>query len=187
MICMKSGRPFGKFVVWFMLAFTLLQIKSTAQNPSETANPNASPDARAVIKYLRSLPFKEDKKLISGQFESWGRAVLPLSSPSNNLAIIHEQTGKWVGLVGVEYHESAGLFPDAPNQLCAEYWRKGGLVQIYLIMRNPALPAHSMVAGNVTLIRFSIRTTNIIVSSFTNWMRLPPAWKNCKNKAWWSF
>jgi mannan endo-1,4-beta-mannosidase len=140
MICMKSGRPFGKFTVWFMLAFTLLQIKSAAQNPSETANPNASPDARAVIKYLRSLPFKEDKKLISGQFESWGRAVLPLSSPSNNLAIIHEKTGKWVGLVGVEYHESAGLFPDAPNQLCAEYWRKGGLVQIYLIMRNPASP-----------------------------------------------
>jgi mannan endo-1,4-beta-mannosidase len=89
--------------------------------------------------YLKSLPLKQDKKLISGQFESWGRAVMPLTSPANNLAIVHEKTGKWVGLVGVEYHQG-GVFPGAPNQLCEEFWHKGGLVQIYLIMSNPASP-----------------------------------------------
>jgi mannan endo-1,4-beta-mannosidase len=113
---------------------------AVAQDVSATANPNAMPDAKAIEKYLLDLPFKKDKKLISGQFESWGRSVQPLASASNNLAIIHEKTGTWVGLVGVEYHESAGFFPEAPNKLCTEFWHKGGLVQIYLIMRNPASP-----------------------------------------------
>jgi mannan endo-1,4-beta-mannosidase len=123
-----------------LLGFAFVMLRTEAQNVSGTANLNASPDAKAIVKYLRSLPFKPDKKLISGQFESWGRAVMPLSSSNNNLAIIHEKTGKWVGLVGVEYHESAGFFPEAPNKLCAEFWHQGGLVQIYLIMRNPASP-----------------------------------------------
>ena len=136
---MKSDRIFSKIPVVLVLALAMLQMDSAAWGLSETANPNALPDARAIMKYLRALPLKRDKKLISGQFESWGRAVQPLSSPSNNLAIIHEKTGKWVGLVGVEYHEG-GVFPEAPNQLCAEFWRKGGLVQLYLIMRNPASP-----------------------------------------------
>lgn len=111
----------------------------TMTNLSKTANPNASPEARAIMKYLRSLPYREDKKLISGQFESWGNDVKPLSNPSNNLAVIHEKTGKWVGLVGVEYH-TGKVYPEAPNKLCIEYWKKGGLIQIYLIMRNPASP-----------------------------------------------
>jgi len=124
------------------LAAAFLQAGLPAQpasGNSDTANPNALPDARAIMKYLRSLPLRTDKKLISGQFESWGNDVKPLSSPSNNLAIIHEKTGKWVGLVGVEYH-AGGVFPAEPNKLCIEYWRTGGLVQIYLIMRNPAAP-----------------------------------------------
>lgn len=138
--CMKSVRIFSEILVFIVLALAMLPMHSAAQGLSETANPNALPDAGAIMKYLRGLPFNQGKKLISGQFESWGRAVLPLSSPDNNLAIIHEKTGKWVGLVGVEYHEG-GVFTEAPDKLCAEFWRKGGLVQLYLIMRNPASPA----------------------------------------------
>jgi mannan endo-1,4-beta-mannosidase len=130
--------------VLFLLGFIVATVPphspaESRTNRSETANPNALPDAKAIMKYLRSLPFRQDKKLISGQFESWGNDVKPLSSPSNNLAIVHEQTGKWVGLVGVEYH-AGGVFPEKPNQLCIDYWRKGGLTQIYLITRNPAAP-----------------------------------------------
>ena len=139
MTCVKSDRIFSRIAVSLILSLVMLQMESAAQGLSGTANPNALPDAKAIMKYLRGLPLKRDKKLISGQFESWGRAVLPLSSPDNNLEIIHEKTGKWVGLVGVEYHEG-GVFPEAPNKLCAEFWRKGGLVQLYLIMRNPASP-----------------------------------------------
>ena len=139
MTCMKLEWMYSKAVVLFVLALGMLQMDAAAQGLSETANPEALPDAKAILKYLRSLPLRRDKKLISGQFESWGREVQPLSSPHNNLEIIHEKTGKWVGLAGVEYHQG-GVFPEAPNQFCAEFWRKGGLVQLYLIMRNPASP-----------------------------------------------
>ena len=137
-------RVFAGAITFFALALAVIFLPTglqaqTAPGTADTANPNALPDAKAIMRYLRSLPLRPDKKLISGQFESWGNDVKPLSSPSNNLAVIHEKTGKWVGLVGVEYH-AGGVFPAEPNKLCIEYWRKGGLVQIYLIMRNPAAP-----------------------------------------------
>ncbi len=146
---MKSFRQFTAFIVLLLVGITLLTqpIPSAAQTTLTTANPDASSDAKAILSYLQGLPLRPDKKLISGQFESWGRAVLPLSDPTNNLAIIHEKTGKWVGLVGVEYHQG-GVFPDAPNRLCTEFWRRGGLVQLYLIMRNPADPNASNGGGH---------------------------------------
>jgi len=106
---------------------------------SETANPNACVEAKAIMRYLRGLPERKEKKVISGQFESWGPAVKSISDPANNLAVIHRKTGKWVGLVGVEYH-AGRVYTNEPNRLCIEYWKKGGLAQIYLIMRNPAAP-----------------------------------------------
>ena len=132
----------GGALIWMHLE----ALGATNSTFTGTANPDAMPDAKAIMKYLRALPLRQDRKLISGQFESWGPAVLPLSDPSNNLAVVHRKTGKWVGLVGVEYHAGA-VYPDRPNQLCIEYWKKGGLVQIYLIMRNPASPDASNGGG----------------------------------------
>ncbi len=101
-------------------------------------------DAKAIIHYLEELPSRKDKKVISGQFERWGDEVQPLTNSSNFLNIIHQRTGKWVGLVGVEYHQGADVNYEKPNQLCKEYWEKGGLCQLYLIMSNPADPeAHN--------------------------------------------
>jgi mannan endo-1,4-beta-mannosidase len=147
---MQFLRQFAAFIVLVLPATVLLPAGSMAQNSPETANPDASPDARAIMRYLQTLPLRTDKKLISGQFESWGRAVLPLSDPANNLAIVHEKTGRWVGLVGVEYHQG-GVFPDAPNRLCTAFWRRGGLVQLYLIMRNPAAPDASNGGGHCNI------------------------------------
>jgi mannan endo-1,4-beta-mannosidase len=59
----------------------------------------------------------------------------------NNLHIIHQKTGKWVGLVGAEYHNGREVNYEKPNQLFEEYWRLGGFCQLYLIMTNPAAPA----------------------------------------------
>ena len=102
-------------------------------NAALTANPNASAEAKAIMRYLRSLPARQDRKVISGQFESWGDAVKPLSHPSNNLAVIHQKTGKWVGLVGVEYH-TGRVYPEAPNKLCIEYWKKAGSFALTVFM-----------------------------------------------------
>jgi len=103
-----------------------------------------NPDTKAILHYLEELPGREDKRLISGQFERWGSKVQPLSSSSNFLNIIHRKTGKWVGLVGVEYHEGPQVNYEKPNQLCIENWKNGGLCQLYLIMSNPGNPeAHN--------------------------------------------
>ena len=95
-------------------------------------------DATAIMKYLYELPREENQKLISGQFERWGDAVKPLSDPDNFLNIVHQKTGKWVGLAGIEYHQGTRVNYKMPNQLCIDYWKKGGFCQLYLIMSNPA-------------------------------------------------
>ena len=97
-------------------------------------------DSRAIMKYLYELPKLDENRLISGQFERWGDAVEPLSDSANFLNIVHRKTGKWVGLVGVEYHIGPKVLYEQPNQLCIEYWKNGGFSQLYLIMSNPAQP-----------------------------------------------
>lgn len=111
--------------------------------PAGAANPHALPEAHAIMRHLRSLPARADRRVISGQFESWDDDVRPLADPRNNLARVHAATGRWVGLAGVEYYMRADEPHDylaAPNRFCREYWRAGGLVQIYVIPRNPAQP-----------------------------------------------
>ena len=136
----------AKWPIFLLLALTLLRTTAVAQDGSLTANSNALPDAKAILKYLRNLPLQPEKKLISGQFESWGRAVMSLSSSNNNLEIVHEKTGKWVGLVGVEYHQG-GVFPEAPDSLCTESGTRAGWSRFNLIMRNPAAPEASNGGG----------------------------------------
>jgi mannan endo-1,4-beta-mannosidase len=97
-----------------------------------------NPDATAILNYLYCLPEGNNKRIISGQFERWGDAVEPLSSEENFLNIVQQKTGRWVGLAGVEYHQGTAVNYEKPNQLCIEYWNRGGLCQIYLIMSNPA-------------------------------------------------
>lgn len=95
-------------------------------------------DAQTIIEYLYGLPDRDNNRVISGQFERWGDQVEPLASPKNFLNTVHRKTGKWVGLVGVEYHIGPNVRYEKPNQLCIEYWKRGGFCQLYLIMSNPA-------------------------------------------------
>ncbi len=97
-------------------------------------------DAQAIMEYLRKLPDGNSNRVISGQFERWGDRVELLNSTENFLNICHQKTGKWVGLVGFEYHIGPTVQYEKPNQLCIDYWEKGGLCQLYLIMSNPADP-----------------------------------------------
>ena len=110
-----------------------------------------SSDALAIMKYLHSLPEKSDKRVISGQFECWGPEIKPLDSPDNYLNIVHRKTGKWVGLVGIEYHYGTKVIYDKANQLCTEFWKKGGFCQLYLIMSNPDKPESSNGGGTCDL------------------------------------
>jgi mannan endo-1,4-beta-mannosidase len=99
-----------------------------------------SQDKQTILKYLSELPHKESGRVISGQFESWGSAVKSLDDKENYLNIIHQKTGKWVGLVGAEYHIGQEVNYEKTNKLFEEYWNMGGFCQLYLIMTNPADP-----------------------------------------------
>lgn len=125
----------GLLIVWANIAL--------ASKPISTANTSASPEANAVLSYLQDLPKQNAKRIISGQFESWGDAVKPLDDQQNWLNKTYQATGKWVGLLGIEYHTD-GVYPTKPNEVAIDFWKKGGLVQLYLIMSNPAMPkAHN--------------------------------------------
>lgn len=97
-------------------------------------------DKKKILKYLSELPSHDSGRVISGQFESWGSAVKPLDDIENCLNIVKKKTGKWVGLVGAEYHNGQEVNYKRPNQLFEEYWSQGGFCQLYLIMTNPADP-----------------------------------------------
>ena len=91
---------------------------------SQSAVP-PSPDAQAIMKYLAGLSSQQDKRVISGQFENWGSEIEPLSSPRNYLNIVHQRTGKLVGLVGAEYHMGSQVIYKEANQLFIDHWKKG--------------------------------------------------------------
>lgn len=97
-------------------------------------------DRQAILQYLSELPRNNAGRVISGQFESWGSAVTPLEDKENYVNIIQAKTGKWVGLVGAEYHNGQEVNYEKPNRLFEAYWRQGGFCQLYLIMTNPSAP-----------------------------------------------
>jgi mannan endo-1,4-beta-mannosidase len=123
-----------------LILFTILCLQGkylSAQNP----------DKKAILKYLSELPHNNSKRVISGQFESWGSAIKPLNDTANCLNIVHRKTGKWVGLVGAEYHNGQQVNYEKANQLFEQYWKQGGFCQLYLIMTNPSEPTSSNGGG----------------------------------------
>jgi mannan endo-1,4-beta-mannosidase len=117
--------------ITFVCAIACLQCNDA---PAQTR------DKKTILKYLSDLPHHNSRRVISGQFESWGFAVKSLNDKKNYANIVRKQTGKWVGLVGAEYHNGREVNYEKPNQLFEEYWRQGGFCQLYLIMTNPADP-----------------------------------------------
>ncbi len=105
---------------------------------AEPANPNATPQAQAVLNYFHELSARrEGRRIISGQFSDFGNGA--------NLRImerIHEKTGHWPGLIGVDYADfgRGSLTYKTPNHVANEYWKQGGLVTVMAHMYNPANP-----------------------------------------------
>lgn len=121
--------------------FAALSTQAASQSPAQIkpANPQASVEATAILAYIADLPHHKTQRIISGQFESWGQDVKPLNDSQNWLNKTYQATGKWVGLMGIEYH-TQGVWPENPNRAAVEFWQQGGLIQLYLIMSNPANP-----------------------------------------------
>jgi mannan endo-1,4-beta-mannosidase len=120
------------------LAAAALCVVCLPARAAEPANPDASPQARKVLDYFHELSARKDgRRIVSGQFSDFGeRANLRL------LERIHEKTGHWPALIGVDYADFArgGLTTRTPNRVAIEYWKQGGLVSVMAHKHNPANP-----------------------------------------------
>jgi len=103
----------------------------------EPANTNASPSARAVLRYLHQLEGRQDNRVLSGQFVDFGEpCTLRL------LEKVHDRTEKWPAIAGVDYADFSrgGITTKKPNQTAIAWWQAGGLVSVSAHMYNPANP-----------------------------------------------
>jgi mannan endo-1,4-beta-mannosidase len=123
----------------FSIAIVALTLGQAPTPSTESANPSASPKARAVLDYLVKLPAKGEKRMLSGQFTDYG--------PGAKLALCEEafqQTGHWPAMIGLDYADySEGrhrLHTATVDRLAIDYARQGGLVTIGVHLPNPANP-----------------------------------------------
>src|ERR1700733_11895528 len=119
---------------WFLLLSILWNVASLclAADTQDPANPNASDQAKAILKYFQSLDPQAGKHLISGQFDDYGdRASLGLMSR------IHDKTDLWPAILGVDYAGRGGVVIGPPNKAAIDYWRQGGLVTVSTHLYDP--------------------------------------------------
>jgi mannan endo-1,4-beta-mannosidase len=133
--CFPAGNPYPmQNTCWFLLLsilwnFASLCLAADAQDP---ANPNASDQAKAILKYFQSLDVQSGKHLISGQFDDYGdRSSLRLMSQ------IHDKTDLWPAILGVDYAGRGGVVIGPPNKAAIDYWRQGGLVTVSTHLYDP--------------------------------------------------
>src|SRR5450432_3084640 len=119
-----------RFFLSLLLAAVLA---SGCRTPQSSANPHSNAQAKAILKYFQSLEDRTNQCLLSGQFSNFGdRANLDLVNE------IHDQTGHWPAILGVDYAGRGGVAPDAPDKAAVAYWKRGGLVTISTHLYNPA-------------------------------------------------
>jgi mannan endo-1,4-beta-mannosidase len=97
----------------------------------DTANPNATPAAKALLNYLVGLPGKEDKRVLSGQVGGWSNHVD--RDYEAFIVELHKRTGKWVAIAEFDY---IGYTPSV-NKRARQYWQEGGLLVINWHANNP--------------------------------------------------
>ena len=108
-------------------------LASGCRTPQSSANPHSNSQAKAILKYFHSLEGRTNQCLLSGQFSNFGdRANLHLVNE------IHDKTGHWPAILGVDYAGRGGVAPDAPNKAAIEYWKQGGLVTVSTHLYDPA-------------------------------------------------
>ena len=120
-------------------------IKTSASDTIKPANPNASANARKVLRYLYDLPKRPENHIVSGHLA--GGSIGPNAKGDDSfykfkmqeIEYLHRVSGQWVGLIGADYCagwlespnpvEDTMHYPDL-NRGLIDYWNAGGLVTI---------------------------------------------------------
>ena len=114
------------------LLLTLL-LSTGCRTPQRPANPKTNAKAKVILAYFQNLEGRTNKCVLSGQFSNFGAGA--------NLRLvneIHDKTGHWPAILGVDYAGGGGITHVAPNRAAIEYWQQGGLVTVSAHLYNPA-------------------------------------------------
>ena len=111
-----------------MLTSMLLACVATAGatgSALEPANPDATPAARSVLRYLSELPSKEQDRVLSGQH--CGRGGEAESLYQEHIVEVYRQTGHPIAMAGTDYGRGRNdtVAPDrrAANQVLIDHWK----------------------------------------------------------------
>ena len=130
--CLFSFRQWRAAAFVFLLTVTSLPNPAAADRP---ADPDASANTITLLKYLTALPHQSTStghSLISGQWVGMG------SLNNDEIQYIGTITSQLPGLVGADYCERrSGITPGNVNPSMIDYWNKGTLVDIDILMPNP--------------------------------------------------
>ena len=102
----------------------------------ETANPKATPAAKAILEYYGSLASKPEQRLLTGQFIGYNSGVKPAM-----LETIKAKVGDQVAIVGGDYADYGGshhVAYEKTNTALLAAWKAGALVALQIHMTDPA-------------------------------------------------
>jgi mannan endo-1,4-beta-mannosidase len=130
-----SGADSDMKTIVAVLFIAQLALRGVGAQATDPANPNVNVKARAILNYFQSLNTRPDKRLLSGQFTDFGNGA-----SLRVLGGIHEQTGHWPALMGIDYADfgHGSVTCKTPNQAAIAYWTQGGLVTVSAHLYNPA-------------------------------------------------
>jgi mannan endo-1,4-beta-mannosidase len=134
--------PFTRLGPALLLILAPFTLTTHAGGP---ANPDATGDTRRLHAYLHHLSDDTFNGVIVGQ--NCGHATEIEQKYEDYIVELHRTTGKWVGMVGVDYEYMREFTPaelSRTNRYLIEHWRRGGLVTVNF---TPTNPFHS--TGNV--------------------------------------
>ena len=121
--------------------FALLSVSAWSQGLPKKMNTtpceaNALPAAASILEYLGALTMDKAEGVISGQNCYHGNQCTskdPIDGYGKMVTALHEETGKWVAMVGIDY-EYERIFSrqelSEANAVLIDHWKAGGLVTI---------------------------------------------------------
>lgn len=98
-----------------------------------TADPAASPEAQAMLKWFRELPTRTARRVVSGQ------QIDDITAASYDQFIekLAVRTGKHPAMVGVMVRDA---WTRADSQILVDHWKRGGLITMDIHPTNPWNP-----------------------------------------------
>ena len=120
----------------------LASLAETGPSPVPS-NPNATPEVKAVLRYLADLPNRTENRVLSGQNCGHGDE---LADPNGYNAYEHyieglyQKTGKYVAILSIDYEYMAIYTSEqlrTANGFLIDYWKNGGLAAVNYTPRNP--------------------------------------------------